>query len=237
MLRNFFVVLFAVWSGVASAATLVHEFTFDAGTANDSVGSLTGTLFGDASVSGGLLHLDGSGDYVELDGYALPSDDRDYSIRIRAQQTGRTSGAYMELISQGVSNGPGMYVGHDPSGNVRVGDALIGEAGGASVPYPNDGLFHEFILSSSLVGGTSLYIDGIEVFTSTNYADVGVGAEFTRFGRQYDPFSEYFTGKIDYIGIYDGLLVPVSGEVPLPAAAMLFPFSLLAFGLFRRRNS
>jgi hypothetical protein len=201
---------------------------------------LTGSLSGDASISGGLLHLDGDGDYVQLNGYAIPSDGRDYSILVSAQQMSRTPGAYMELISQGFSGTTGIYIGHDPSGVVRVGDALLGDPGLAGVLYPTDGLFHEFLLTSSMILGTSFYIDDVLVFSSSDYADVAGTGNVTRFGRQFDPYDEFFSGKIDYVGIYDGLLDPNSdgpvGVVPLPASALLLLSSALGLALLRRRR-
>jgi hypothetical protein len=55
-------------SGTADAA-LTHQYTFNDGTANDSVGTANGTLMGAATVSGGQVHLTGaSGTYVNLPG-------------------------------------------------------------------------------------------------------------------------------------------------------------------------
>lgn len=54
----------------ASAADLLHQYSFNNGTANDSVGGANGTLMGTTSVSGGQLVLPGgnnaSGNYLNL---------------------------------------------------------------------------------------------------------------------------------------------------------------------------
>lgn len=223
-----------------SAATLTHEFTFEDGTANDGVGSLLGTLFGDATISGGILQLDGDGDYVELNGYALPSDGRDYSIVVTAQQLARAPGEFMELISQGVSGGPGMYIGHDPAGELRVGDANLSETNTANVAYPTDGAFVDIVLTSAAATGTFLYIDGVEVFSSGIYAAVTDGGGLTRFGRQFDPFQEFFTGNIDYVAVYYGIKTPEvkpPNVIPLPASALLLPLGLLALASLGRRRA
>jgi hypothetical protein len=52
---------------------LVHKFNFNDGTANDSIGGVTGTLKGAASIDGGQLLLDGSdGSYVAIGDYVVP---------------------------------------------------------------------------------------------------------------------------------------------------------------------
>jgi len=54
---------------VTVRAALTHQYTFNDGTANDSVGSANGTLMGAATVSGGQVHLTGaSGTYANLPG-------------------------------------------------------------------------------------------------------------------------------------------------------------------------
>jgi len=47
---------------------LVHSYTFEDGTANDSVGSAHGTLAGDATISDGSLVLDGEDDWMSMPG-------------------------------------------------------------------------------------------------------------------------------------------------------------------------
>ena len=46
------------------AAQLRHRWSFDDGTANDSVGTANGTLLGAASIADGQLHIPGSGKFV-----------------------------------------------------------------------------------------------------------------------------------------------------------------------------
>lgn len=52
---------------------LIHQFTFNDGTANDSIGGMKGALKGTATVVNGQLSLDGSdGGFVLLSDYAMP---------------------------------------------------------------------------------------------------------------------------------------------------------------------
>jgi hypothetical protein len=50
--------LFGAADRARADAILIHEYTFTSG-AIDSVGTMHGTLFGDASTAGGVLTLDG----------------------------------------------------------------------------------------------------------------------------------------------------------------------------------
>jgi hypothetical protein len=52
------------WETDSPDAHLVHKWTFNDGTANDSVGTSHGTLFKGATISNGQLVLDGIDDYV-----------------------------------------------------------------------------------------------------------------------------------------------------------------------------
>ncbi len=66
-------VLAVVCCGRSARAALTHLYTFNDGTAHDSVGSADGTLFGAATVDvDGVLQLPGgAGDYASLDGPAI----------------------------------------------------------------------------------------------------------------------------------------------------------------------
>ena len=53
-------------------AVLTHQYTFNDGTANDSVGTANGTLMGGATVANGQVHFSGASDtYVSLPGPAI----------------------------------------------------------------------------------------------------------------------------------------------------------------------
>jgi hypothetical protein len=103
-----------------------------------------GTLYGGASTAGGILTSDGTDDYVQLSGYAIPTGA--FSITFNAASGGQGSG-FTEIISQGRSGAPGFYIGTYPWGHFRLGDLI-----GTSISFPYDGRFHSYALTSGPSG-------------------------------------------------------------------------------------
>jgi hypothetical protein len=68
-------------------AVLIHEYNFNTSTVVDSVGAINGTLVGGASTVGGVLNLDGSDDYVQLNRCAITIGA--FSITFNAASTGQ----------------------------------------------------------------------------------------------------------------------------------------------------
>jgi hypothetical protein len=219
------------------AATLLHEYLFTTpGAVTDSVGGANGTLFGGASVAGGILSLDGVDDYVEFGSKLVPTGLNAFSVTLDARQLSRTPGVFVALISQGQSGANGFYIGHNTVGDFRFGDqhTVTGQ------PYPTDNLFHSFALTSDALG-TNFYVDGSLIFTSgIQIAATALGTN-TRLGRQFDPFSEFFHGNLDNVRIYSGALTAeeIGGEtsVPAPGALALFGLGLVGIGFAGRRRA
>ena len=229
-------VLAVLLSGAASAATLTHDYEFNGSAVTDAVGSIDGALFGDATVSGGYLHLDGDGDYAELDGAIFPyAPTADFSVYFAF--TGHNPQFdYTEVVSQ---DGGSFYVGQDPGGNIRVGDGALS----IGVAFPSDAGAHGFLLTSS-TSGSKLYIDNAIVWTAmgyvSSYPNIGSVA---RFGRQYGGYGEYFQGDIDAVRVFDGIATyaEASGEpagVPEPTSwlTMLGGFFLIGTALRRAQR-
>jgi hypothetical protein len=219
----------------ANAAILIHSYTFT-GNVNDGTGAENGTSFGDANVSGGVLNLDGTGDYVEFGTGLIPSSGS-FSVLITARVSVPPPFGFMDAISQG-SSGNAFYIGTVGVSGMRIGDTW----GAPAVTYPTDGDWHVIAVTRDTGSGdTSLYIDGVlEDFTSAAFSNP-FNSE-TRFGRQYGPHSEYWNGQLDDILIYDGALnasevLALSTSVPEPWTMSLTAAGLVAVLLRYRARS
>lgn len=224
-----------LFSVSASAATLVHDYEFNGNGVTDSAGSVDGALLGDASVSGGYLHLDGDGDYVQLNAPIFPfAPTNDFSVYFAYGGHVAQPGIYTEVVSQ---DGGNFYVGSDPGGNVRLGDGY----GSIPVAFPTGA--HDFLVTSSTVNGTRLYIDGSLAFSGgAVMSSFPWGGSATRFGRQFGPHAEFFHGDIDTIRMFTGVATYAEaaavGGVPEPAswAMMLTGFGLAGMSMRRTRT-
>lgn len=120
--------LFAVLVVVAvqrgAAATLTHDYPFDGAAVTDSVGTANGVLFNGAFVDDGVPVLRGQKSFVELGQQIVPTGGSPFSVSLFARETSAPSGQFVEMISQGLHGGPGFYLGHAPSGEIRVTDQL-----------------------------------------------------------------------------------------------------------------
>jgi hypothetical protein len=213
-----------------AGATLIHQYVFQ-GNVNDQVGTADGSLQGGASASGGLLMLDGDGDYVQFAAHLIPTSGS-YSVTFIA--TGPTSfDGYFEMISQGMGGGNGWYIGADSAnGMIRASDQWLD----TGVPYPTDGQPHRYALVVDTTAATSgLFLDGVLENTSTSAIVVSALGFDTRLGRQFGGISEYFTGTMADVRIYSGALT--AGEVagvPEPSGWLLAATGLAALRLRRR---
>lgn len=94
----FILTLLALIATVGSApAGLVHQWTFNDGTANDSVGTNHGTLYNGATVSGGQLHLDGVNDYFRTSPLAQTLSNRTLMVWVTLSNLTQQAGSALTL--------------------------------------------------------------------------------------------------------------------------------------------
>ncbi len=183
-------------------ADLIHYYPFSSG-AIDEAGSADGELLFGASVIDGKLCLDGVDDEVRFDEKLVPTSGS-YTVALFARQT-VPQDCYRELISQGFSEGPGFYFGHNCARIqlIRVGDSWQD----TGVPFPTDGLAHHYAVTVDADAGVSrLYVDGTPVAQLGSAIATTTEGDATRFGRQFDPPAEHFNGELDEVRIYNHAL-------------------------------
>lgn len=228
-------------------AGLIHHYTFD-GNVDDQAGSANGTLVGDASAAGGVLTLDGSGDWVTFSSYLVPTGGADFSVAFFAKFV--YSGGIHEFLSQGGS-GSGFYIGNYYN-ELRITDnyywagtpPFSGDCGGCGgVATPQDGGWHHYAL---VIDGSNaeFFIDGVSRATRPGFA-IGAGGATTVFGSQFGGGWEQFNGSLKDVRIYDNTLTaaqvgtlanPESSPVPEPGTFALLGGTLLVAAAFARRG-
>ena len=227
-------------AGNARAATLIHSYDFASGLSgiSDSVGGQNGTLFNGASVQGHALVTDGVNDYVEFATQIVPNSGS-FSVAFWVNQASR-SGTWTEVISQGAQAGSGFYLGHNPSGTIRVAD-LHQDTG---VQFGPLNTWMQFTLTVDPTAGTKLYRDGGLIYNVAGGLNTTNSGSATRLGRQFGAFSEYFSGSVDDLKIYTGALSVVEaqalyaagrsvGVVPEPGSWALWVLGLGLLGWAR----
>lgn len=221
----------------AQAAFLNHHFSFQTGLVDQVNASVVGNLFGNANVSGGVLNLDGNGDYAEFTTPLVPNAGS-YSIALFAKGNGPQAG-YTEMISQGFSGGPGFYLGTDGGGQfMRASDAW--GVTGVAFGLPNTWTHYALVVNAG-ASTSSLYVNGVLAASVPWAIATNPAGTPTRLGAQFGPYGEFFNGAIDDVRIYDGVLsgaeiASLANPVPEPATALTLGAGLLALLRLRRRQ-
>jgi hypothetical protein len=188
------------------AQNLIHHWDFSSdGVVKDIAGgsARNGALLGGATVSGGVLNLNGSSAYVQFDAHIIPTGPS-YTLSVVARAAaGANTGSDRDFISQGAAGGA-FFVGVGANGSsLRAGDNWPIVAGGMFIA---DGAFHEYTITMS-VEAASFYVDGELVATNAPFA-AGSGGTATRLGRGTGNNGAFFSGAIGEIRIYDDALSP-----------------------------
>jgi len=205
---------------------LVHQYTFEDGTANDSVGQAHGTLIGDARIVDGSLVLDGDGDWMDMPGDILALNTfSGLSIAVRfTSVAGGNTGFHMLAAfgEEGTGADPGFgykYLFITPARGDDVsrvaiqtssmdGDPWTEETGVSAAVEHDDGLEHHFVCTVSAMDIT-FYIDGEPIGTATlaqGNEIAGIGTAAAHLGKGVYNVDPLWAGSVDEFNIYDRVL-------------------------------
>lgn len=145
--------------------------------------------------SGNALNFDGVDDHIVTNEYLVPTTG-DFTVELWVYN--RNINGFREFISQGW--GPNaFYIGTaNSTGYIRLGDTWA-----TTVELPQNKWVHLAVVKSGSNG--VLYMDGIQVATSTAYS-VGAGGTQTQIGKQYGPLLENVDAILDDIRIWNTAL-------------------------------
>jgi hypothetical protein len=206
---------------------LVHQYTFEDGTANDSVGSAHGTLVGDAAVVDGQLVLDGDGDWMDMPGDVIAMNTFEgLTIEIMfTSVAGGNTGYHMVTAfgEEGTGDNPGYgykYVCITPARGNDVSRGMIQtvsmddspwdeETGVSDVIEHDDGLPHHMVCT---VDNTELafYVDGVLIGTAAldppGNSIAGIGTDAAHIGKGVYDVDPLWAGSVEELNIYNRAL-------------------------------
>ena len=201
-------------AAVAADPSLVGWWQFDGDTLDSSGNGRDGSLVGDAQLVdnglfGGALALDGSGDYVNIDGYlgilAVDGVQNPFTVACWLKTTGNA-----EMVTWGNTPGGQRLSFRIDGGTLRTEHGSGNLRGNTTV---NDGEWHHAALvvaegANLRVPNTLLYADGVEDTTysgSDNTYNL-TGSQDVSIGRRATSNDRFFNGMIDDVRIYDRAL-------------------------------
>ena len=216
--------IWVILLGVLTATSLAQEdpnlegwWKLDGDALDYSGNERHGTLVGDAQfigggVYGGALSLDGSGDYVTIDGYkginAIDDVQQEFTVANWFRTTS-TSGD-TEMVTWGTNSGQQRLSWRVHEGRLRTEHGSGNLRGNT---YVNDGEWHHGALvvtegANLQVPNTRLYVDGVQdtTFSGSNNVYLLTANADVSIGRRADNNSRYWPGDIDEVRIYSRVL-------------------------------
>jgi len=199
--------------------SLVHSYTFEDGTANDSVGSAHGTLAGDAAVSGGSLVLDGDGDWMEMPGDVIAINTySELTLELRSTQsvdnpfsmTASLGGTWDNGYGKDcifIATGRGDQMNRGAIANTPDSDSPWADEVGVSSPELNDGIEHHYVLTIT-AAELAYYVDGVLIGTAPMGSTTisGLSNDFAYLGKGVYSVDGEMNCSINEFNIYNRAL-------------------------------
>jgi hypothetical protein len=227
------VVLVALLASAAQAE-LIHQYTFNDGTANDSVGSVNGTLSG-ATVSGGKASFDGTDDYISFGSQIVPTSGVTGVTVVAWFNADASNAGSAQVFSLGVSASAGNWLFYIPTVS-RIGIKTgSGSTLNAASTAQNDGKDHVVAAVITTTGGAnnygtlSYYLDGVFKssvdLTSADNLSLLSGTT-NSLAKGANGGDAYYKGTIDEFRVYNTALSAteisvLTSEVPEPSSTAL----------------
>ncbi len=240
----------------AAQAALIHQYTFNNGTANDSVGSANGTLVGGATITNGQLDLNGSNtQYVSLPAATIDISSYtavSFSIWFTAPTTpavnsqlfafgGDYSGTgYGYIIANPTTGGTAYYRTAISAGPTGTPGYVYGETsinGGLTSTIVGNGQ-HQLVVTDNN-STLSIYLDGtLKTSASIPSKNLlsGLSDSLAYIGKSVYSGDPGFAGSINEFDIYNNALSATdvanayaAGPVPVPTPEPA-TLGILAFG-------
>jgi len=213
---------------------LVHSYTFDDGTANDSVGDANGTLVGGAAVVDGALLTTAQDQWMEMSGAAIAMNTYP-EVTIEAWYT-PTAGAntgwsmlgyFGDSVNGLGSNGFFMTTARGDNKSraaISIGDINTPWASesGADGPEYDDGQLH-YMVATLTATHVNLYIDGVlYAHTALSAANKisGISQNFAYLAKGGYSGDPEWIGQIHEFSIFNTALSPVAVAARFKAGAV-----------------
>jgi hypothetical protein len=184
---------------------LEHSYTFDTD-ASDKVGSVNGTLHGNATVSNGELITSKNGDYVSFDGTALNLSSYD-AITMEAFVVAGdgTNPGWTGLAYFGDSDGSkAFFTGIARGDNKSIGFYNFKAEVKAATEH-DDGKYHHIVnvLTSDYL---KLYIDGVLIGQANWSGTIDIGKTYAYLAKEGWASDPTWNGRILEFNIYRGVM-------------------------------
>ena len=241
-------------AGQSAHASIVHQYTFNDGTANDSVGTANGTLVGTATISNGQLVLTGNNaDYVSLPASTIDISSYTAVSFVTWFTAPTTPPVNSQLFSFGGTNsgyGYGYIIANPTTGGTANYRTAISAGPSTEPGYTYGETSINGGLTSTIVGNgqhelvvtddnstLSIYLDGVlknsTTVPSKNLLS-GLNDSLAYIGKSVYSGDPLFAGSINEFDIYNNALSATdvsntfaTGPVPVPEPASL---GLTVFG-------